>query len=998
MLPKRSAGRLLVPLTAVMVLAAACTSNGADLTAGTTEASGVHPNANLQLPPPAPVVPVLRLPGGAAEVALGNVVALDGAVFSSEPVVRLELWAGSTMVTAADLEEPSTEVVEGLPWLPDRPGLQALALRAIDASGGVATSFPLWVRVLDLGLPDRLEDAVGAAAPAGLLGAPSRAPILGQVQAPAEDAPRLEVDTDCLRTVLVPPSDGNGVAVFAATFGSGGFSPVAVLPATGGVATVGPATAPMMVYTAVFDTKLTVPGPPAVVLPPNPCADNWSGELSIEQGWLTGVDDAERVYLYFSADGGESWERAPGTDQTFVSPNPDGQFYFGPYLPDDAGSLMFEAWGWTGNKVAPLGSGQWKGPVSPQTGQAGQVVAAVPGGGVLPGSDLDWKEIAPVKAGTLCLFGPVPGQIGLPESLCANWLSMQFYSREFIWKMAGQPSHGIVQVSIAPPPSGPALSFPGLVYTEAVPAPVNGVSTFDVPLEQVFDPVVKSAEYDPAPGYQMLVDLSTLAAATGDQSAQSGGKFFPLLSIAGLNDSFWVRVVPMDGAKPLPFVSNPIAIHVERAAPEGFVGTGTPEIVVEMTPPRLPNPAYERCVRVVGNPFGGKNPAPHESKQWNSEHATLIAKMSWYQFEMNLGPPFQPGQETLYHGFEGSAFVFENGVKKAGVGLIPGATVCAYTPAPPSKDVLDYVVDAIEFIAGAWDFVATMWDEVKSAVIDLVAAACGAVAGAHGVPESKAEGVCQGLASIAVSAVLVYFGVPPSLPNFTQLVENGKDEFAAWVVEEGLKLAKIDCSTLQQQCKDLAEDLLGSLLDEVQTQATAALAQEASTGGWILKIHPGIQTVAEPAGILSPAVFQISVTRPLGQPPLSSQCLFQGRAIGSKAFYSWTHADLGPQSGPVKGEVMQSKATVVDLSGVAPGETRVVTLLLPDLANWFPPGQGPQWSQLANYYKSQTLIFFEPNATIATELSTTCLGGNPVVVASQNHVPDGPSEPWKTPS
>ncbi len=993
--------RISIPLTAVLVLATACTGGqAAETSNGPGPSIAVPGDQDGRLPPPAPIVPVLRVPGGAAEVAAGTVVVLDGAVFASEPVARVELWAGSSLVHEYEPDGPETDVVVGLPWIPDRPGLHALALRAFDAEGGVATSFPLWVRAADVGLP-LMANVKAAASVAGPWAAPSRPPRLGYAVAPADGAPQVTADSEtCQATFDVAAVDGDGVAIYAATFGSGGFAPVLVLPASGGTASVDFGSAPVMVFTAAFDSAATRPGPPAVILPPNPCVEKgWDGDLVLGGGILGGLPGVDRAYLYLSSDGGETWDRAPATDQTFVYPNADGGFDFGPHLPKQASAVQFEAWGWKGNKLQPLGSGSWKAadPTVPSAGSGGLVLGATPGGGVLPGSELDWMEIAPSKAGTLCLFGPAPGQITLPESLCSNWKTGASYSNQFRWKMAGQPSHGLVQVSILPPPSGASVSFPGLVHTAKVPAPVGGVSTFDLALKQIFEPVQASVQDQPTGGYQMLNQL----AIGGSESGGSPG--FPLLTIAGFQNTFWVRVVPMGGVQPLPFASNPVQIHVERDKPPGQVGVGMPEIAVEMTRPRLPNSAYEHCVRVVSNPFGSKNPAPHEAGQWNTEHAELISKLLWYQADLDLyqNPStqhFALQQASLYHGFENTAFLFENGNKKDGVGLVPGATVCAFKPSPPDKDIVDLIVDAVEFVAGAWDLVVTLWDQVKGFVIEFLAKyQCEPLAIAHGVPAAEAKKWCGVASEVAVNSALIYFGIPPTLPDFKQLVENGKEEFAAWIVQEAIKKTGIDCSVLQDKCQELAEDLIKSLLDEVQTQVTQSLTQKASSAGYVLMIHPGIEVVSEPAGIVSPAVFRVKFTRPAGQPPLPS-CAVIGRVTGAKPNYAWQHFQLGFQQGAVSGEVMVSKSMPLDLSGLAEGESRTVTLVLPYLAPWFPPGQGPGTTQLVNHHKPQTHIFFLPDATLTMELLSNCLGTDPKPVASQLFGYDGPAEPWKIPS
>ncbi len=1003
-----------MPLLVAAVLLPACTSGGdddseppvtnADVGSAPPDADSsltpvADPAVREALPPTAEIAPVLRMPGGAAEVAAGDVVTLDAAVFAAQPIVRLELWSGSELVGTVAVDEPAGELLTGLAWQPQEAGLHALALRAFDADGGVATSFPLWVRAVEVDTTGLFAGAVPQGFRSVLDG--GRAPATPTAPGP----PALDVNTDtCVAGLELPAVQGAaGQAVFAAAFGSGGFVPLAVVPATGGVTELSIGSAPMMIYTAAFDSTTLDPGPPMVIVPPNPCLRRgWSEGLQLNAGRLEGLAGVERAYLYVSTDGGEQWGRAPLADQTFVYPDATGAFDFDAHLPAGAASLEFEAWGWTGNKLAPLGSGSWSPPppsASATDGPGPLVVSSSPGG-AFAGSDLDWMTIAPSREGTLCLFGPVPGQIGLPESQCSNWLSMSSYSRQFTWKMPGTPSHGVVQVSVVPPPATAATAFPGLVYSQSVAAPTDGASTFEVPLHDIFEPPASAKEQAPS-GYQQLVDLATLGAALGVASEPSPATSVPVLTLAASHDVYWVRVVPMQGTAPLPFPSNPIVINLVREKPPGFTGTGTPEITVSMVPPRLPNEAYRRCVRVVSNPFGASNPAPHETPQWNADHADLIASMPTYQFEMGLGTgPSKTAQEQQYHMFEPHAFIHVNGVKQYGVGLVPGATVCAYHPQPPSKGLVDYVVDALEFVAGAWDFVAATWDKAKAFVVKIIVEfQCKPYMAIHQVPEETANDVCNAVTKVAVDAVLVAFGVPPTLPTFKQLIENGKEEFAAWVAEQAAKTVLGDkCGVLTEECKGVVEDMVKKLLDETQAHLTSALAQQSSTDGWILRLHPGIEVVAEPAGIVSPATFQIAVTRPVGEPPLSKACAMEGRATGHKPFYSWVHFNEGGKSGPVTGDVMLPKMRTFDLSGLGEGETRHLTLVLPTLATWYPSGQGPGVTQLQSFHKSQTTVFFQPDATITTTLATNCFPtGAWTEIATQPHQYDGSSEPWKIP-
>ncbi len=964
---------------------------------------------------------------------------LGGLVLAKHPIVRVELWNGPELVEATDYEEAATEVRPAWEWVAPGAGLYGLVLRALDDRGGVATSFPLWVRARDPEVPDGVNLSAQPSAGTGVLlgfgGSPLRT-----LRVPSPGPPDISIDPEsCAATITLAAAveGSSGIGVYAASFGAAGFVPIGLLPPSGGTVPLMIGASPILLYSEAFDATTAAPSPPAVIYPPNPCAQKgWEGDLAFANGLLQNPKGADRAYLYTSRDGGEDWDRVPATDQTFVFPDGDGAFDFGGMLPEAAPgtTTLFEAWGWVAGTLTPLGTGSWTSPVGTPGGTGGtaapgpNVVGAPYGGPLVMDSDLSWKlgtgDAGPILThqGMICTYKPqaptmttttavpvsvvggsttlpttpttaAPG-IGILPTSCTNHPFGQ-YSKVFRWQpWPGTFTHGILQVSTKPPPDAPALSYPGLIYTKTVEKPTGEFVEFEVPLGDLINPPPASASL---PNWEAMgFEISQNLAGLGGAGSTNTYSFLPTEQLFGETPTvFYVRVVPMQEAKSLLGQSNEVVITIEDTAPQPAPAPGWQppaiSLAVRMTPPHLPNGKYERCVRVVSNPFGSKNPDPATTWLWNATHKVPL------QFAL-------PGS---YGWAESSAFIYENGVK-VNKGLVPGATVCASHLDPPEKDVWDYIVDAVTFVGWVWDMYVGVWDMMKGWAADILAYASGCVtlAKATGMSTKDAEKKCSGFATTAINVALAAYGIPPTMPKFQDLVELGKGELKQVLIQMA-KDQGFDCSVLQSECDKMAEKLLDELLDQIQVAATQAATKSAVAGSqWVLSIHPGIYVIPEPAGILSPATFEITITRSSipGTPAPPATCTYAGSVSGYKAHHEWQNYQTGKwQIGPVFGSVMKSGKVEVDLSGMKPGEKRSAVLILDTILQFYPDGQSPQLPKTPWNVKPSTWIFFNAfgkgAAFTETNLIMQLSGGPLCGNTGQSHQQDNlATEPWEIPS
>jgi|GEM_PF-2541062 len=99
------------------------------------------------------------------------------------------------------------------------------------------------------------------------------------------------------------------------------------------------------------------------------------------------------------------------------------------------------------------------------------------------------------------------------------------------------------------------------------------------------------------------------------------------------------------------------------------------------------------------------------------------------------------------------------------------------TPKPEDKGFWDYVGDAFDavfsFVVDAINWVSDAWDSLKATCIDIVASA---------IP--FCDDPCKAGLNLALNAGLAALGVPPSLPNFEQLLDGGVEYLAATMAAE----------------------------------------------------------------------------------------------------------------------------------------------------------------------------------------------------------------------
>ncbi|MHB1001182.1 MAG: hypothetical protein ACYC27_18215 [Armatimonadota bacterium] len=248
---------------------------------------------------------------------------------------------------------------------------------------------------------------------------------------------------------------------------------------------------------------------------------------------------------------------------------------------------------------------------------------------------------------------------------------------------------------------------------------------------------------------------------------------------------YYIRLVPLDkNGKCAGQPSNPVEIHY---------GEFTQENVVMYT--NLAEKVRENLPAVAHPSIRISEYAPIQ-KQADNAHYRFIALQNW--------PPVMP-------------------VYKAGQHL-------DFTPHAEDKswweDLGDFISDVVSFVSSAVNWVSKAYESIKAYAVNLVASVLGDWA--------------KGPLMMALNAGLVALGVPPSLPNFSDLTNMGKD----YLISTAADYAGIP--------GDQAAMAVNAVVDK---------AKESENGGG----NAAVWLKPDPAAYYRPAYMMLEVSNPTNQ-------------------------------------------------------------------------------------------------------------------------------------
>ncbi|MDH3190493.1 MAG: hypothetical protein OEM39_07665, partial [Acidimicrobiia bacterium] len=364
----------------------------------------------------------------------------------------------------------------------------------------------------------------------------------------------------------------------------------------------------------------------------------------------------------------------------------------------------------------------------------------------------------------------------------------------------------------------------------------------------------------------------------------------------------------------------------------------------EFTEPGQPNEKWLRCMRIIDNPFPGDlNLPPSLTPEWVKENNFNIYSQS----------------EIWYGAFPTAP---------------DGGTLCGWKPDPPEKSLFDYIVDAVNFIGYVWDAFVTLYDMAKSAIVDalLFVTQCDKIA-------SKAA--CETIANTGLSLALTAIGIPPHLPSFKEATEALKGDLVSYLVAEALKSGP--CGTLETVCEEIAEEMLETMINQIQQQVSQAATKTIQNQGYVFALHPGIAAIPEPAGTLHGATIRLTLTRPAFGLAPSNSCYYLASVEGKvqHEWYDWKNEVS--RNEVVTGEPFAHATGSIDMSGVAPGQSKTKLIEVHEWVDWYLPGHdNNDWQ--ADKFKPEGWIFFKPGAVMTVTIKSPCF--DPI---SKSFVQDG---------
>ncbi len=352
----------------------------------------------------------------------------------------------------------------------------------------------------------------------------------------------------------------------------------------------------------------------------------------------------------------------------------------------------------------------------------------------------------------------------------------------------------------------------------------------------------------PPDGRELTLDVSPFFAEPAEGATESERQRYEgLLRGAPV----YVRVVPVGSEGPL--------CNIHEVGASSWVRL-VYRPTFEVTPVEPPDtPPY----RVVGSYEPGWNPTPE------------IISEDWRCFRV-ITPHQLPGPD-VYDGLDdpiGKMMVLKGWFPpRATVG--EGVRFCFGPPKSDGGGILDDIGDAFGDLVGdivdavewAVNKAAALYEEIKSAAVGLVANAIADLTGC--------EEICRAALELGMEIALTSMGMPPSLPDFDQLMDQGLDYVAAelaaqvgvpdFVAEEALELAiemaeRAKATRGMAVAKWIVPDTGGrSSLFTLEVSRNLSGASTTSAALWFRPITP--EQVWEPR-------YVATQVPPVGEPPL----------------------------------------------------------------------------------------------------------------------------------
>jgi LysM repeat protein len=682
--------------------------------------------------------PVANLvtPWQGSVVALHSTVGVTGEGTSGNGVRELQLWVNGQQWASKVFDVPPDKGSATWGWTPSGEGEHLLVVKVISATGETAESET--VHVLAAMAADVRFPMTYAVEPGDSLET-----VAQNYETSVQDI----VDSNPGLDPTAPLSPGQPLTVPVPVpnqpeaFPEGGFDPA---PPAGEAKPAPGATLPE----TVSDYMQAV----------GPQVDFQWRDFQLLDGKLTPNQPVEKIYFYVSVDDAH-WQRIPADEHSYLFA-PTGVFDLKPLLQpilDQAGGasvkVALEVWAWRDGSLVFLGS------------YYGSLSASDAGPQLLPSGSTDLQAVDYVYLGIKHYTKAL--------SITAAQPAM---GREFHWTSSGSGvTYGLWQVSTQAFPPGTSLNPPGLIH-QGISNAGNGTFTLD------FGDYFTKADgdfFDAVKGVGDFVNQAVEGALGSPPPTKTFSFWQPRF--------FLVRVIPMSGS---PLSGDPAAKIAGPASNPVFVwyqpfgnpykpnldpnGPAYQATILSFEPYRPADPKYSACMLLAFEYRDcTQQIAPGQDYVSSLQYSHISAANAEELFK-KWGIPFSV--------FQTCPVTIPQGTQSCGCpGVSCSSGGCGW-------NLACHAAKGFEALAGAfgeaWDYFSGLYNDAVAFVKEwaaklnplcIQAKLAAKEFGDGSVTEEDVADVCQAATDIAVTAVQIYFGLPPSLPDSEQFVDEGLD-------------------------------------------------------------------------------------------------------------------------------------------------------------------------------------------------------------------------------
>jgi len=613
----------------------------------------------------------------------------------------------------------------------------------------------------------------------------------------------------------------------------------------------------------------------------------------------SGVED---YYLYVSLNNGK-WRRFPADEFTFLKKSQDMDFnqVAVSLAPNSAGnfSMRGEVWGMVNGMATLLGAFE-------KSFKAGQAPAMVEPSGLYN----SMQTTLEVRGSPL---------LDTKKYTWHKEWGMQYDTHTFRFGTDANAASGIWQVSSIPFDVEASFNPACLLLA----GKAHGSGTPDSPFEFGIDfsslkPKIETVQLSPfenslsqTPMFSMpyspeKMDASAQQGVTepkwgaGAFGLGGGNPVFTNFDPCAQNVSaenivtYYVRIIPINNGQPIGKPSNLVAMIYD---PKGDLKITFP------APPVVPNQAYYD-IKILN--FTGVHVPP-------TGYGYCVQVV-----ENNIQPP------SSWAGFK------------------PGTVFCPKKFSGGSQnDFLGAIEDAFNFITGIYNKLSDWATELVEKLNPLCIQAKLA-SSAIKVGEEEVKDACHYIAVIAVTAAKTYVGLPPSLPNFDQLTELGKENLVDLAVQE-LENSGVPCP---EDCKNVIRKGIDYSVEQLKknTSNSSCFGEKEAHENGIepLCLPAGIVTKPDPRGQPGPAIAEVQVTRRpnttgLNFPEPTSCNVSINVYSKNNVIDSYTSAaGFHFNGGAIEGNLLDGMGAFPNLG---PGESTKIPIILSPNSYWLPGHQ-----------------------------------------------------------